>query len=219
MDGEPRVSNQKKKGANEGTHERGEGRDILESVCGGVHAVIVTSEANAAPRRRNVSDRDVDVAVQARRDKRDDALLAAYYARNMVDMIRDGHQIGLRRVRSHECRDKVDLNLEARHIIVSLGPHNAPAFGGADAYHYYPVALTSARADVPEHLVRHVARDIAHGAGIGVAPYHGRARDVEHCERGSVRRVREVDEDPETIKFLDEHLAKPTVMVAAILAP
>ena len=165
-----------KKRANEGTHERGEGRDILESVCGGVHAVIVTSEANATPHRRNVSDRDVDVAVRARRDERDDALLSAYYARNMVDMIRDGHQVGLRRVRSHECRDKVDLNLEARQIIVSLGPHNAPDFGGADAYHYYPVALTSAHAQVAEHLVRHVPRDIAHGAGTGVAPYHGRAR-------------------------------------------
>lgn len=45
------------------------------------------------------------------------------------------------------------------------------------------------------------------------------ARDVECCERGSVRRVREVDGDPETIKFLDEHLAKPTVTVATTLAP
>lgn len=86
-----------------------------------------------------------------------------------------------------------------------------------DAYHYYSVALTSARADVPEHLVRHVPQNIAHSAGTGVAPYHGCARDVERGERSGVRRVREVDEDPETIKFLDEHLAKPAV--AAILAP
>jgi hypothetical protein len=44
----------------------------------------------------------------------------AYYARNMVNMIRDSRQVGLRPVRSHVFRDKVDLSLEGRQLLVSV---------------------------------------------------------------------------------------------------
>ena len=62
-----------------------------------------------------------------------------------------------------------------------------------------------------EDLVRDVPRDIAHRTGTRVAPYHRSARDFERGERCSIRCVREVDEDSETVEFPDERFAKRTV--------
>jgi hypothetical protein len=156
---------------------------------------------------RRISPRH-DRATSERRD----ALLAACYARDVVDVVRDGYEICFVLVQGHVFRHEVDLHAFERQCAGSM-PWSVLISGtkdGVDPYHHYRVALSLTRANLSKHLVRHVPRDIAHRAGSGVAPYHGRTGNLECGERRVVRCVREVDEDSKAIEFVDERFAERT---------
>lgn len=108
-----------------------------------------------------------------------------------------------------EARIKINLKSRTQSAYPTLHiTKNAPKMNESiETYHNNPIhrspSLPPIHSQPLQHKIRNVPRDVPHASRTAMAPYHGRAGEVESLEGGGVRDVGDVDEHSEAVEFAD----------------